>query len=84
MPLPTIEPPNISPEPSTALTEEEIYEAWLHCHQAMLRIHDRDEAAAGGDPEIRSRNIPEWFTDRQRDLVEYILIRESMRAVGRC
>ena len=84
MALPTNEPASISPDPSTTLTEEEIYEVWHNCHQTMIRIHDRDEVAAFGEPEFRVRNIPEWFSDRQRDLVEYILIRESMRAVGRC
>jgi len=74
----------LSPEPSVALTEEEIYEVWLNCHQTMSRIHDRDDAEAVGSPEVRGRNIPEYFSDRQRGLAEYILIRESMRAIGRC
>jgi hypothetical protein len=67
-----------------ALSNEEIYDVWVNCHQTMLGIHDRDEAEAVGDPENRGRNIPEYFSDEQRDLAEYILIRESMRAVGRC
>jgi hypothetical protein len=73
-----------TPDPVTVLTEEEIYEVWLNCHQTMNRIHDRDEAEAVGNPEVRAREIPEYFSDRQRELAEYILIRESMRAVGRC
>lgn len=72
----------ISPDPSTPLTKEEIYEVWLHCHQVMRRIRNYDEAAALGDPQARMQNIPEWFSDHQSDLMGYILSRESMRAMG--
>lgn len=69
---------------SSSLTEEEVYEVWLCCHQTMCGIHDRDEAEAVGDPDKRGLHHPPYFSAAQKALAEYIFIRESMRAVGRC
>jgi len=69
---------------SCGMSEEDIYDVWLNCHQTVSNIHDRDEMEALGDPENRGRDIPAHFSDAQKKLAEYIIIRESMRAIGRC
>lgn len=68
----------------SGMSEEDIYDVWLNCHQTVSNIHDRDEMEALGDPENRAKGIPAYFSEAQRQLAEYIIIRESMRAIGRC
>jgi hypothetical protein len=67
-----------------ALREEDIYEVWLNCYQRVSRVHDRDDMEALGNPENRERDIPHYFTEAQRNRAAYIILRESVRVVGRC
>lgn len=84
MQSPSVELLEPSRDRHSVVLNEEVYEVWLACHQAMGRIHDRDAAELVGGAESCARNIPEYFSDAQRKLAEYILTREAMRAVGRC
>lgn len=84
MQSPPVEVSESSHDRHSVVLKEEIYEVWLACHQAMGRIHDRDEAELVGGAESCARSIPEYFSDEQRELSEYILSKEAMRAGGRC